>query len=106
MIQLPTNMQNLLIIITIILFIGIFIWTFLTVFSVTAKNDNAANMINAMTNIVIVNLVMVMFFAGIAFWYTNSYPAMQHPYMMFLLHVNILISILAISISSLYTVSQ
>ena len=106
MIQLSPNMQNLLIIIIIILFIGIFIWTFLTVFSVTAKNDNSLNMINAMTNIVIVNLVMVMFFAGIAFWYTNSYPAMQHPYMMFLLHLNILISIIAVSISSLYTVSK
>jgi len=106
MITVPSNMQNLLIIITIILFIGIFIWTFLTVFSVTAKNDNALNMINAMTNIVIVNFVMVMFFAGIAIWYTTSYPATKEPYMMLLLHVNILISIIAVSVSSLYTVSQ
>jgi hypothetical protein len=104
--ELPTNMQNLLIIIVIILFIGIFIWTFATVFSVTAKNDNATYMTNAMANIVIVNLVMLLIFSGIAFWYTNSYPAMQHPYMMFLLHLNILISIISVSISSLYTVSQ
>jgi len=106
MIPTSPNMQNLLIVITIILFIGIFIWTFLTVFSVTAKNDNSLNMINAMTNVVIVNFVMVMFFTGIALWYTNSYPAMQQPYMMLLLHINILLSIIAVSISSLYTVSQ
>jgi hypothetical protein len=106
MFQAPQTVQNLLIIITVILFIGIFIWTFLTVFSVTAKNDNALNMINAMTNVLIVNFVMVMFFAGIAAWYTTSYPATKEPYMMFLLHVNLLISIIAVGISSLYTVSK
>ena len=104
--QLSSNSQNLFIIIIIILFIAIFIWTFLTVFSLTAKNDKAADMTNAMSNIVIVNLVMVMLFTGIALWYTQTYPAIQHPYMMFLLHINILVSITAVSISSLYTVSN
>jgi hypothetical protein len=104
--QLSPNSQNLFIIIIIILFISVFIWTFITVFSVTAANDNSANMINAMSNVVIVNLVMVMFFTGIAFWYVSTYPGIKHPYMMFLLHMNILISIIAVSISSLYTVSN
>jgi hypothetical protein len=101
-----SNTSNLLLIIGIVIFICICIWTFITVFSVTAHNDTLANMTNAMSSIVIVNLVMVACFAGIAFWYVNSYPQMQQPYMMFLLHINILISIIALSISSLYSVSN
>lgn len=95
--------QIWLTVISISLFIGVFIWTFLTVFSVSAANDKAADMMNAMSSVVLVNLVLVMMFAGIAFWYTNTYPAIQHPYMMFILHFNILISILSLSISSLYS---
>ena len=95
--------QIWLTVISIALFIGVFIWTFLTVFSVSAANDKAADMMNAMSSVVLVNLVLVMMFAGIAFWYTNTYPAIQHPYMMFILHLNILISILSLSISSLYS---
>ena len=95
--------QIWLTVISIALFIAVFIWTFLTVFSVSAANDKAADMMNAMSSVVLVNLVLVMMFAGIAFWYTNTYPAIQHPYMMFILHFNILISILSLSISSLYS---
>ena len=104
--QTKSNTSNLLIIIGIVFFICICIWTFITVFSVTVHNDTLANMTNAMSSIVIVNLVMVACFAGIAFWYVNAYPQMQQPYMMFLLHINILISIIALSISSLYSVSN
>ena len=104
--QSKANTQNLFIIIGIVVFICVCIWTFITVFSVTAKNDTLADMTNAMSSIVIVNLVMVACFAGIAFWYVNAYPQMQQPYMMFLLHINILISITALSISSLYSVSN
>ena len=95
--------QIWLTVISIALFIAVFVWTFLTVFSVSAANDKAADMMNAMSSVVLVNLVLVMMFAGIAFWYTNTYPAIQHPYMMFILHFNILISILSLSISSLYS---
>jgi hypothetical protein len=101
-----SNSQNVLMIVLIIIFITIFLWTFLTVFSISASNDNAKYMMNAMSNIVIVNLVMVMFFTGIAYWYINANQGIKHAYMMFLLHVNILICITAVSISCLYTISN
>lgn len=103
--QSTSNSQNVLMIVLIIIFITLFVWTFLTVFAISASNDNAQYMMNAMSNIVIVNLVMVMFFAGIAYWYVSSNQGIKQPYMMFLLHLNILISITAVSISCLYTVS-
>ena len=101
-----SNSQNVLMIVLIIIFMTIFIWTFLTVFSASASNDNAQNMLNAMSNVVIVNLVMVMFFTGIAYWYVSANQGIKQSYMMFLLHINILISITAVSISCLYTVSN
>ena len=104
MFSLPPNAQYVMIITVVILFITVFIWTFFTVFSITATNDNATNMINAMSKVVIANTIMVMVFAGLAFFYVNTYPAMKHPYMMFLLHLNLLISISAIGISALYTI--
>lgn len=101
-----TNSQNLFIVIVVILFILLFVWTFMTVFSVTAKTDKASDMINAMSTVVMVNLVMVLLFTGISIWYVNTYPAVRNPYMMFMLHFNILLSIVSLSIATLYTVSK
>ena len=90
----------------VFLFIASLVWTTITIFSVTGASESKSDMIKAINNVVIVNTVLVLVLAGIGYFYTESNPAAKQPYMMFMLHFNILLSIIGISVSSLYTVSN
>jgi hypothetical protein len=63
-------------------------------------------MIKAINNVIIVNTILVLVLAGVGYFYTQTNPAAKQPYMMFMLHFNILLSIIGISVSSLYTVKK
>jgi hypothetical protein len=84
-------------------FIASLAWTATTIFSVTGASESKSDMVKAVNNIVIVNTVLVLVLAGVGYFYTESNPAAKQPYMMFMLHFNILLSIIGISVSSLYT---
>ena len=101
-----STINNLLAIGIIITFITIFVWTFLTIFSVTVKTsgDKALDLTHAMTTVVMVDFVLVVVYAGIATYYVTMNPSLQQPYMMLLLHINILLSITALSFSSFYSI--
>jgi hypothetical protein len=86
-------------------FIASLVWTSMTIFSVTGASESKNDMIKAMNNVIIVNTVLVLVLAGVGYFYTESNPTAKQPYMMFMLHFNILLSIIGISVSSLYTVS-
>ena len=86
-------------------FIASLAWTSMTIFSVTGASESKNDMIKAMNNVIIVNTVLVLVLAGVGYFYTESNPTAKQPYMMFMLHFNILVSIIGISVSSLYTVS-
>jgi hypothetical protein len=101
-----STINNLFAIGIIITFITIFVWTFLTIFSVTVttSGDKALDLTNAMTTVVMVDFVLVVVYAGIATYYVTMNPSLQQPYMMLLLHINILLSITALSFSSFYSI--
>jgi hypothetical protein len=88
------------------IFIASLVWTTITIFSVTGASESKSDMIKAINNVVIVNTVLVLVLAGVGYFYTESNPTAKQPYMMFMLHFNILLSIIGISVSSLYTVSN
>jgi hypothetical protein len=100
--SLSNNTKNLLLVCLIVFFIGSFILTFFTIFSITAKQDKAGDMINAMTSVLIIDIILVASFTGVAIAYIGIVSEKSQPYMLFLLHMNLLLSILSISISSLY----
>jgi hypothetical protein len=87
-------------------FIGSLVWTAITVFSITGASENKSDMTKAINNIVIVNTILVLVLAGVGYFYTQTNPAAKQPYMMFMLHFNILLSIIGISVSSLYSVKM
>jgi Na+/serine symporter len=84
-------------------FIGSLVWTTITIFAITGASENKTDMIKAITNVVIVNMILVLVLAGVGYFYTQTNPAAKQPYMMFMLHFNIFLSIIGISVSSLYT---
>ncbi len=101
-----STMSNLFAVGMIITFIAIFVWTFITVFYITAKTkgDKLIDLSNAMTTVLMVDFILVGVYAAIAVYYVTMNPSLQQPYMMLFLHINILLSILALSISSFYTI--
>jgi len=86
------------------LFIGTFLWTSLTVFGITVPGDAKDDYVQAMTTVVMVNTMLILVLAAIGYFYTQTNPNMQQPYVMFMLHLNMLLSIIGVGVASLYTV--
>ena len=87
-------------------FIATFAWTCITIFTETATSDSKKDMTNAISSVVLVNTVLVLVLAGIGYFYTQANPALQQPYLMFMVHFNTLLAIIGVGVSSLYTVSK
>jgi len=83
-------------------FIATFVWTAITIFAVTGASESKGDMIKAINNVAIVNTILVLVLGGIGYFYTESNPAAKQPYMMFMLHLNILLSTIGIGVSSLH----
>lgn len=72
----------------------------------TAGGDNRADMASAITNVTIVNVVLTLVLAGTAYFYIASEPLAEHPYMLFMTHLALLISIISVSVSSLHQLNS
>jgi hypothetical protein len=90
----------------IFVFLSVFVWTSVTIFKVTGQSENKLDMTKAINQVAIVNTILVLVLAGFGYFYVASNESMRQAYTMFMLHVNLLLSITAISVSSLYTVSN
>ena len=91
---------------TIAAFLGGILYTITTVFKSTGNNDNKGDMTQAITNVTVVNLVLVLILAGTGYFYTEQYPTAREPYIMFMLHFSLLLSIVSVSVASLFSVSN
>jgi uncharacterized membrane protein YozB (DUF420 family) len=91
---------------TVAAFLGGILYTIFTVFKATGKNDHKADMTQAITNVTVVNLVLILVLAGTGYFYTGQYPTAREPYIMFMLHLSLLLSIVSVSVASLFSVSN
>jgi uncharacterized membrane protein len=91
---------------TIAALLGGMLYTITTVFKATGKNDHKADMTQAITNVTVVNLVLILILAGTGYFYTGQYPTAREPYIMFMLHFSLLLSIISVSVASLFSVSN
>ena len=92
--------------ITIASLLGGILYTITTVFKATGNNDHKADMTQAITNVTVVNLVLILVLAGTGYFYTAQYPTAREPYIMFMLHFSLLLSIISVSVASLFSVSN
>lgn len=86
-------------------FVGL-IYTIVAVFNATAKSDNKSDMSSAIMTVTGVNTVLVLILAGAAYFYTEQYPSTRQAYIMAILHFNLLLSIISVSVASLFSVSK
>jgi hypothetical protein len=85
----------------ILLFVSATAYTFSAVSSASASGDIRAEMSKAITNIMIVDTVLIMILGGAAYFYMAVDDSVERPYITVMLHVSLLLSIIAVSISSL-----
>ena len=86
-------------------FIGM-IFTMVTVGKAAASSDVKNDMIKAITNVTIVNTMLMLVLGGTAYFYLDTNTLAERPYIIFMLHLSLLISIISVSISSLQQLSS
>ena len=91
---------------TIAIFFGGLLYTITAVFKASASGDNTADMTQAITNVTVINLVLILVLAGTGYFYTQQYPTAREPYIMAMLHLNLLLSVISVSVASLFSVSN
>ena len=82
-------------------FIGALIYSFITVGRVTASADNQAEVKNAVQTLGLTNGALVLFLGILAFLYVRADRASEQSYIFLMLHANLFLSILAVSVAVL-----
>lgn len=93
----------------LILFLGSIIYNIVAVAQASGSSDAKNDMIKAITNVTIVNTVLMLVMGGMAYIFVGdntkapggNYAMDFKDYMMLMVHVSLLISIISVSISSL-----
>jgi hypothetical protein len=67
----------------------------------SANSDKKMEMNKAMFGVTVVNAVLVLVLGGCATFYIADNEAAERPYVIFMLHVALLMSVISVSISSL-----
>lgn len=91
---------------TIVAFFGGLLYTIIAVFKASGNGDHTADMTQAIMNVSVVNLVLVLILAGTGYFYTQQYPSTREPYIMAILHLSLLLSVISVSVASLFSVSN
>lgn len=89
--------------------IGFLVSIFYTVIAVgqaSGSSDARAAMAGAITNVTIINSVLMLVLAGTAYFYVATEPLAERPYIMIMLHVSLLLSIISVSITSLHQLNS
>ena len=73
--------------------------------SATSKGDNADAVKSEIRSMFIANFFLIAIIGTMMYYYVNSDPAFFKPYMMFMIHANLFLSITAVSISSIQQLS-
>jgi len=96
-----STMQGMLWLSIAAFFCGL-IYTMIVIGQTTASGDTSQDMKSAIGQIAIVNCVLVAVLGGTAYFYTNQVATSRDAYIMFVLHVSLLLSLTSISVSTLF----
>ena len=91
---------------TLLMFLGGTIYMMVAVGQASGTSDSKNDMAKAITNVTIVNSILIIVMTGIAYFYLSANPAAQGPYLILMVHVALLMSIISVSISSLQQISS
>ena len=95
------SLPRIFLIITLLIFMGVLIYTFVVVGKVTANADNSVVFDDTIKTIAGMNGTLMALMTLIAFQYVRSDINAGPPYIFLMLHFNLFLSLLAVSISVL-----
>lgn len=85
----------------VLLFFVSMIYTIITVGNASTSSDVKSDMKNAIMSVTIVNTLLIMVLAGLSYVYVSANTTAERPYVLFMVHASLLISIISVSISSI-----
>jgi len=91
---------------TVAIFFGGLLYTITAVFKASAGGDHSKDMSQAIRNVTVVNMVLILVMAGTGYFYTQQVPTAREPYIMAMLHLSLLLSVISVSVASLFSVSN
>lgn len=72
----------------------------------SGSSDSKNDMAKAITNVTIVNSILIIIMTGMAFFYLAENKEAVIPYLIIMVHVSLLMSVISVSISSLQQISS
>ncbi len=89
--------------VVLMLFLVSILYNIIVVGQASGSSDAKNDMIKAITNVTIVNSILMLVMAGAAYFYFKSADGApsKDSYILFMVHVTLLISVISVSISSL-----
>lgn len=89
----------------VLLFFVSMIYTIVTVGNASANGDSKNELKNAIMHVSIINTLLIMVLAGLSYVYVSANTTAERPYVLFMVHASLLISIISVSVSSLQQLS-
>jgi hypothetical protein len=91
---------------SLIMFLGGTMYMMIVVGQAAGSSDRKNDMAKAITNVTIVNTILMIVMTGTAYFYIDANPDAQRPYLILMVHVALLMSVISVSISSLQQISS
>lgn len=86
---------------SLLAFTASIIYTLYAISAASASSDIKRNMVGAITNVTIINSMLIMVLGGTAYFYLDSNLTAERPYMILMLHISLLLSIISVSMVAL-----
>ena len=86
---------------SLLAFTASIIYTLHAISAASASSDIKKNMVGAITNVTIINSVLIMVLGGTAYFYLDSNLTAERPYMILMLHISLLLSVISVSMVAL-----
>jgi uncharacterized membrane protein (DUF441 family) len=85
----------------VLLFTVSMLTTIITVGSASSSGDSKNDIKNAIMTVAIVNGILIAVLAGLSYIYVSANTTAERPYILFMVHASLLISIISVSVSCL-----
>jgi small-conductance mechanosensitive channel len=84
-----------------IAFMGVILFTLISVAAIQDSSSKKGDMMSALFTVATVNGTLVFILAGIGYYSINQNPMLKNAYIMFILHLTLILTIIGVCVSSL-----
>lgn len=84
-----------------IAFMGVILFTLISVAAIQDSNSKKSDMMSALFTVATVNGTLVFILAGIGYYSINQDPLLKNAYIMFILHLTLILTMIGVCVTSL-----